>query len=172
MGTVAHAVRAVYTDHRFAFFIIPKNRSNDARIYAVPATDTQRFVKLYTAAYAQLESIDGAGSKAGRVFTCSAHDYRKPVLHPTRGTNPDPGIRKPRLPKPPGAGKHAALAADAELGIDDFQSHMTHCSEEHIEKSIPFAPEQKPLVAYSSSGGDKWRRRIGDAKQRQGSLGK
>jgi len=114
---VFSAVSAVDADHRLVAFIVPVDRPDLAGLAALTAPEAKVHVQLHPAALQGLQRAVRAGFRTGRVLAGPANDDYEPPFHAAGGLNPDAGPGQPCLAEPSGAGKHAALAADAPFRI-------------------------------------------------------
>jgi hypothetical protein len=128
MRAIADTITTVHADHRFIIVLIPHHCVDNTGFGTEPAADTLFFIQTHTTLGLHCESINRTYRSARGVITRPANDYFETALHSAHGADSDATGSQACVTGTAGAGKHTALTANAFIGIEHNQSHLSSLS--------------------------------------------
>jgi hypothetical protein len=117
--TVGSAVATIEADLWLVLMGIPEDCAKRAGIAAVAAADAQIGTEPHPAALARSKGIRRTDASTRRIGAGSADNDDESMPHASCRVHPDARARKSTLSRPTGARKHAGLATDTAIDVDD-----------------------------------------------------
>jgi hypothetical protein len=147
------AKAAVPAYEGFVVVLVPEYRAEDAGPGARPAAAAPLGFEYDPAAFALHKGVLRTGAGARRVSAGAADRQEKAVLHAAGRPDTYAALGQACVPVYARAGKHAALAAHAFIGVDDLESHQpSHLCASFYFRITQYRMQRKPHKAAAKRG--------------------
>jgi len=147
---------APIADHRFLDLFIPEYGTDRTGIDTESAANTFGGIEIHSATVALLKSVRRTHQFTGGIFACTTDNDDKPSFYAACRSHSNSAICQSGLARQAGACKHAALASNAFLVVDDGE-FFHRCSDRlfdygldaECESSSNTRTEKIPFSLYS-----------------------
>ena len=119
MWTESSTDATVDANEWLSILLVPKDSTERARIHALTTANTMLGVEFYAAAFSLSQCLCWANARAGSLRTCAADDDNESLSHAASRTNTDARLANASEPASSSTGKHAKLAANTAIHIND-----------------------------------------------------